>query len=360
MSKYRIDAVLTLTSPLHVSEVESGYWNANEGRWTENGGHITTRTKRIPFATPATSASGDTEQAKNRFIAFLPGNSLRGVLRRCAAETIFDALQARQEKCSLELYHVLMCGAHSRTPDKSATILDCVESGKNPFASLFGGGPKMLRGHLSIGNAFPITPDTVQAMLVPDHLAELATANFVTAVMIDSPVDDIMRPRGGVPSILVDPEKEISAWLAKLQDSSDRKSRGEEGKKVSLAGPHGREVIIPGVRLHSDILLDSSFGGDAAFGLFVVALARFANRAQIGGGNRIGLGRFVLNATAHAEDGTTISLLHNAGQGFTPNLSEEKVSLAVAAWEEFAKTLTAEKLERAFLLNRGSSSNKGA
>jgi CRISPR type IV-associated protein Csf2 len=355
MSKYRIDTTFTLTSPLHISEPGTNYWNPETFRWASSnagGGIPCTRTKNMPLATIA-EAGDEGEKVFNRSLPYIPGNSLRGMLRRAAAEDLFEALKARGEKIDLDLYHVMLCGAVSASPEKAATITEALESGKNPFASLFGGGPKFLWSRLSVGNAFAITPETLKAGLVPERLAaESAAARRVSAVVIETKVDDIMRGQRSVPSVIENAEQEIQKWIALLDDSRAKKNSGEDSKKVGIAGIHSKEVVIPGTRLHAEHILDTSFAGEATLGGFIAALVRVANDQRLGGGARAGCGRFVLNASARNGDGGAFPLLMAADGKYQPNLGSKVVAAAVSEWQSFTQNVTAAQLAQVFSIDK--------
>jgi len=361
MQKFRISSIFTLRSPLHISEPGQNYWNPNKLEWASSnagGGFPCTRTKRMPLATLAESADGNNQQQWNTSLAYIPGNSFRGALRRNPAKIVMDALQARKELGNLDLYHTLMSGAPSPVPGKAATVSESVEAGKHPFASVFGGGPKFIWSRFSVGNAFPVTKATLAAQLVPASLSNIAAIDRITAVVIESRVDDIMRGGSELPTFIKNPEAEIAAWIKRLGDSAARRDAAkanpeleDDSKKAGLAGVQCKEVIIPGVSLHAESILDTSFAGEAALGLVVLTMARFANLQRIGGCSRVGFGRFGFAVMARNGTGGDFPLLTSHDGVYAPNLANNTVATAVAAWEDFAKTITVSKLMEVYSLN---------
>lgn len=344
MSKYKIDTILTLVSPMHIGEPGLAYWNHDNRRFQADG-LVCARTKHLPVA-----ASAEAADEREGHTPYLPGNSLRGALRRCAGEIMFDIFGKRGEKVGLDLWHVIMCGAASPSPEGSANITETVKAGKHPFVSVFGGGPKMVWSRLSMGNCFPITPLTLGANLVPARFTDLATGNATTAVTTTTTVDDIMRGFRCDPTIIKDAETEIAKWLALLDESRRKKDADEEGKKKSLAGIRCKEIIVPGVKLHGDHRLDTSFAGPSALGLFILALARLANNQRIGGGARDGHGRFILNATACNCVGGSFDLFVCEDGVYSSNLANATVAEAIDAWGKFAAKTKASDLSDGFLL----------
>jgi CRISPR type IV-associated protein Csf2 len=350
MPRYKIETVINATSPLHISEPGQHYWNPNTRSFASsnaNGAFPVTRTKSLPVAN---SNGGDNEESGGRkLIPYYPGNSLRGAIRRAAGELVFKALERRGETISFDLYHIILCGAASASPDKSATITEAVEAAKHPFAGMFGGGPKLIHGRLSIGNSFVITKETV-GRLVPTSMTDMgATSPWVTAVMIDTHVDDVLRGTGRVPTVVEDFEKHVADWIGKLAESRTKRDADDDSsKKLGIATIMGREVIIPGTRLHGEHFVDTELAGPAMLGLFVLALAGFANAQRLGGGARNGCGRFTLTAAATGPDGESVELLLNSDGNYVPNKAQPLVGEAIAAWEKFANTISAAQIAQVF------------
>jgi CRISPR type IV-associated protein Csf2 len=357
-TEYHIDTLLTLISPLHVTVPGNSYWNPETSQWqstNNNGAWPTARTSSMPLATTAPVNGDETEGGKkpSRYeIAFYPGNSFRGGFRRCAAEIVFEILQSLGETIPFDLYHVMMCGSAASSPEKAATVAESAAAFKNPFAALVGGGPKFIHSQFLAGNFFPVTRDTLAAHMVPAQFSEYCvSSSWITDVLTNVKVDDILRGTGRVPTIVKDIDAEIIKWVKALQDSKDsRDAKDEATKKVGLATIYGKEVIIPGVRLHASHVLESAFNGEAILGLTALALAKFANKQRIGGGAREGFGRFVMQCTARNGTGGSFELVRFADGVYSANVLNERVASAVSAWEKYATTLTAAQLMKDFML----------
>lgn len=94
----------------------------------------------------------DKNQSRHE-IPFVTANSIRGQLRRAAANIVLEALN---QPVTRALFSVLTSGKASRkdvglVPTTRATV----DGGKNVFAGLFGGGGYMLPSRYSIGPLIP-------------------------------------------------------------------------------------------------------------------------------------------------------------------------------------------------------------
>jgi CRISPR type IV-associated protein Csf2 len=368
MPKYTIDTLIRLTSPLHVTEPSDGYWNPYTENFTSGSAPGAERfpCARIPYMPLARSTEGGAEKSSGVRVPVFPSNSARGKLRRCAAALVYAALRARGEKISLELYHVLQCGAASASPDGSATVSETARAAKHPVAGLFGGGPKLVWGHLSVGIAYPVTPDTLGDQ-VPEQFEAHCVKGKLTHVAHITKVDDILRGTGNVPTIIENPEEAIAKWLAFLGASNKNKEKAVTGtdakaatkaedkagdKKRHLATLAYKEFVIPGVTFHAAHIVDADLIGDAGMGLFILALIGMANEQRIGGGYRDGFGRFTMQAFGRVigDGASSFDLITSSNGVYAPNMQDATAARCVQAWEEFSKTLTAANVASVFSL----------
>lgn len=354
--KQTIDLLFTLVSPLHITDPGQVYYNPDTRRLTAGQTAFPcSRTKTIPLPAArieraAAGAGGEeAEDTKRQTVPYIPGNTLRGGLRRAAARLLNEALEKRGEQVSFDLQHILLCGSASASPDGFCAVTEAVAAAKHPFAGLFGGGSKLIWGRSSIANAYPVTAATIEAGLVPESYAEHSPASgWLTTVLTYAKVDDFLRGTARVPTVVANFAEEIQKWTAALAASREKRdSKDANSKKLGLATVFAKEVVIPGAKFHSSHQLDTEFAGPAMLGLYIVALARFANEQRLGGGWREGLGRFALSASLRDGNGG-VEILTTQGDEYAPNTAVPAVAQAVAAWQEFAETVTARSLDEVF------------
>ena len=366
MPKYTIDILIRLLSPVNISEPGGYRYNFTTDRWTydTNGTWPGKRTKAFQVAVPASEmASGDGASGVKR-LPILPGNSLRGALRRCAGNLVMDAIIARGETFSFDLYHILMCGAASSKPDGSTTVSFATQAAKNPMAALFGGGPQMVWSRSSTGIAFPINALTIALGFVPASLAIHSVGNNdLTATVMDPRVDDILRGNSSVQlGGIADLDNAIMKWVrftaegSKAREGAKKKAKGTQSAETASAAEQrglqslsATEYLLPGLTFHSRDILDTDLPGPAMLGLYILARAASANTNRLGGMWRNGFGRYTITATARRPGGSTFELLSVTNETYAPNLAEDEVRNAVEAWQDWARSVcSAAVMEAAF------------
>jgi CRISPR type IV-associated protein Csf2 len=283
---------------------------------------------------------------------------------------LFELLAARGEKLSLDAYHVAMCGAPSGIPDgETMKISEAFAAMSHPYVGIFGGGRRFTRSCLSVGEGWPVHPLTLAAGLIPDSMREQAVAhkkrgqanydtNWLTHNLFSTKKDDVLTFTNGMMNVIEDAEAAVSAWNARLGESRDRKKAAEKaakdgtdaeadnGKKISLAGVHAHEVVLPGVTFHSRLLVDDSLVNAAGLGLLIHSIIRFANTGQHGGRKQVGMGRF--NLASATINGAALVALAPDGT-VEPCVDTEIVGKACDAWAAYATTVTAANLTAVLL-----------
>jgi hypothetical protein len=197
-----ITGSLTTLSPLHIAgfdeaqpQLAGGFWQAGE---TGRGAKVTA-VQRLPIVraqpddtlapdalvsavadeTDAALVDGSAETPAARIpwteqtrvdIPVIHATTLRGALRRAAADVVKDALIARGETLSLPAYQALQSGAPNATGNarEGVDVALTYEAGAHPFVGIFGGGAHLFRSHLVVTTAVPpLDHPVVQAMLPP-------------------------------------------------------------------------------------------------------------------------------------------------------------------------------------------------
>lgn len=358
MHTHRIDKLITAISPLTISD--PGAYKASVGSYFvgDTGDFPTSKTKTLPFVGT---------EGKLAFVPYLPGTSLRGALRTCAAEVAMRRLKENgQMSKGREVYYCIMSGSASASPDGNPpSLTESIFAAKNPFVGGFGGGPKLVWGRIMVGHAVPITGETIHAGMVPiDYQQEASASPRLTDVVWSVKKDPMRMNRGKLPIIIENPEKVIAEWLGELAASKDTrekeqaaakeaKARGEKAeegsKKTDISTVYGQNIVIPGTKFFARDYLDTELAGVKMLGLYALGLAAFANEQRLGGGAARGNGRFLITATCSTPSGETFPVLEVVDGMYRPAKSAP-IQAAVAEWDQWSATATMADYEKAFSL----------
>lgn len=220
----------------------------------------------------------------------VPGNSMRNLLRRSALNTIFGQLRGH---ASLDIgaYAAACTGSASGNPEGVRAGFDeTVSIRKHVFLGLFGGGPRMIKGRLSVDSMYPIVKQA--SRLIGEGYEER---------MISGPILDVVWMRRVDPIETIDVEEDaalikdapsaITAWSVNNEKNrSKARRKGKDAESEEGADARGlnafnaHEVVVPGVDWVWNIHLDNPT--EAQVGLVLKAIHDIAkNRMQIAGGH---------------------------------------------------------------------------
>ncbi|OJY94338.1 MAG: type IV CRISPR-associated protein Csf2 [Lysobacterales bacterium 63-13] len=311
---------------------------------------------------------------RRRQIPFITANSVRGLLRRCAADRVMDALDT---PISRQLFHCLTRGAASRSGiGAEPTVEGLVEGQRNVFAGLFGGGPYMLHSRYGIGPLLPavswlghILHPSVrdQAINVENLTYRDADGNVrdigLTTEIILTGKDDLMAGKGQ--DRIENYQQSLSEWLAHVTDGREAKAKKKAAEKVAkaegtqldaaaaagassdLMGFNFIEAMLPGTPLQFWLRL-KPLATDAQVGLALMAVRDWANRNEVGGASARGFGRFEARLALY-DDATQVSpAIFRPGDHATSYELSDDVAVYVAAAEKALSELTIEALEKAY------------
>lgn len=350
--KKKIDLVITLLTPFTSATPEKAYYDFDTRRfgYTKTGGFPCIRTARMPFALSQGIAE-DENEAKPNYSGhpIIPVNTLVGILRREASSMIAEHLAASGEKMSLDLFHILDCGAHSGQPDKINSVELMKKSISHPYLGTFGGGPQMSPRFYSITNGIPITEELIQNGFVPDYLSERQPAqNFrsLTKVIHTRRVDSVLNYSAvEAVNVIENYEESVKVWIESIE--KNKKDREDGASKNSLLSITTQEVVIPGVAFHSVVEFDPRGPGEAGFGLFLHALKGLSKRA-IGLKVANGFGKIRLEAFVH-ENGARLPIFDGDGDF---NSGCDTVTEALDAYAEASSSITVDSLNSLFKLEK--------
>jgi CRISPR type IV-associated protein Csf2 len=236
-------------------------------------------------------------------------NSVRGLTRRACGGVIMRELERSENKISKNLYLSIMRGSFARTgiAKGGATYQQLIAEQDHLFAGLWGGGAYMYPSKISgTRDLFPMI--TATKFMFPQRYQEYCInvpASKLIARTMMAPRDDLNNlPEYDVIENASDAYMEhMAAKFGANKAKKDQKAASKaEGKKVKIGTAikspdldnYGEiESVIPGTPLYLGYTLKDVT--DAQIGLFLSAVALWADRNVIGGGSARGRGSFSAN-----------------------------------------------------------------
>jgi CRISPR type IV-associated protein Csf2 len=303
----RIDGVLTLLSPLHISDPGEGWrYNPKSGYLIAGDssiGYPATRTRALEFIL---EEMRDDDGILPVRIPVLPANGLRGRLRRCAAREVEDVLLLdHEERMSLNAYQALHCGAVSGTPRGDAADVATMRAMRsNVFVGLFGGGARMVPSRLRVSNGLAAVTGLVGLGAIPDGLVgdgiptRSAFRLFHVVPLVRN--DDAGTYRDARAEVVIrDYDQEmLRAFAEDTQRRQKRKSQAEEvdngGDKLQrgVRAISAIETVAAGTPFY--VRFDLPRATQAQAGLLLMALQRLVRQEDggLGGKAATGYGAF--------------------------------------------------------------------
>lgn len=368
----RIELLLTTTSPLHIASGEQGYradptkpYAVRDTRDNATGTFPVTTVFKMRVPVPPQNEAGeyDGEAASRGGTIRIPAispNNLRGRLRRMGARAVFEAIQARGQKISLDTYHGMMCGAVTAQPSGSLTVSEAMTAGRHPFLGVFGGGPRLVQSAHTTTTLYPVTPQVLDLGLVPRIHADRSVGEKVgdlTQIIYFRRCDDALMFSDSYTQIIVeDYAKSVEVWQDLLEGRARKKKSAEasedEQKKMSLQGFSAIEVVPPNVTFSGILTLDDDLVGKIGWGLYLDAIRRFGVGQRLGGWSRNGFGGFTLTASLIGSNGRRQSLFAPGENGCELATSDPEIKDALAAWADYAAKIEAGELEEFYRLEK--------
>ena len=287
MPTYSIEGVLKLTAPLHVATPGERYvtldtlyvTHKKPDEQTEYTGITATTVYPVAVTEEDKLEAALPKDYRSPEVPVFPANDLRGRLRRLAAELIFDNLQARGQKISLETYHGMTCGAVTGQPTPGLDFDLATKSGVHPFLGLFGGGPRLVRSSLQISPAWAITSSTLSAGVIPNRYESdrVTDDGYLLKPLFFRRVDDALEFYSGTTSLTVRNYSEsVAKWLKDEGAQSADRDAGTTRSKLRIRTFSAVQYVVPGTRFYVDVRIDTSRTGPASLGLLIHKLARLA------------------------------------------------------------------------------------
>lgn len=294
-----VRGVISLTSELHVSAF--GDWTPVEAQGRADNTVPTAKKKiakfKIKRQIEADDDSSFVEQAptaKPTLIAYVAGNSVRGRLRRIAADKIKQALIEKDQGLKPNAYYLINCGSTSTQGAKGAySVLRHKQVRDDLFLGIFGAETDYM-SRLITPDIIPVLKETLELGMVP--------AEFESFVMPIEPYqmynvftltkkDDFIAQRDAMaPDVVIDYENAYHE-LAKdrLQNVAARKEDAAV-KKTDFENIISFEAVMAGTAMYFTVGARNIRPDQA--GLLISSIGELTHTRPLGGNARYGLGRF--------------------------------------------------------------------
>jgi len=350
--KIRIEGLATCASPLHIA-VPGDHRVDQNGKFVAN--QQATPCTRVQTMPVLSVEDGETQQT---YLPNIPANSVRGRLRRAAANLVQDALVSRGIQMTLQSYNCLRCGApHGYPAKKPPTLPETVAAHNHLFYGIFGGSPKMYRANVVTDTGFPVTAEAVAAGVVPDRYADRAVGRIekkgggsftpsLTSVIFSRRNDDaLMFNDPNAERVIANYAESVEDWreiasetVGDVADASDDQANGKGKAKKVFRGPQGfraMELVHPGtpffIRIEAELDL-------AQAGLFLQAVVGLQN-TPMGGQVRNGFGRLHWDLVVTLDDVPYRPYQRVSGEPVTLDTSDPAIAALVKACDDALDTL---------------------
>lgn len=221
----------------------------------------------------------------------VPSNSMRNLLRRSALDTVFGQLRGHST-LSVGAYAAACTGSASGNPEGTAATFDeTIRVRQHVFLGLFGGGPRLMQGRLSVDSMYPIIPDATR--IIGEGYEERMISGRILDVVWIRRVDPIAKPAiEDIEDLISDGKNAITEWSVKNFENQAKSAARRNGEADAESGDSERglnafnahEVAIPGIDWLWNIRIDNP--SSAQVGLVLKAISDIAERKmQIGGGH---------------------------------------------------------------------------
>lgn len=322
--------VIRLTSPLHVTAFTTGgkgarplgapvetmtmglarwYFVPRRGAATETAPKAAETPTTLEFIDDAAEpdapddAQGYYRQVR---IPFVPGNSIRGRLRRSAADLLERRAIESGAQYSPALFRLSRVGSTSAAGAKDAYDLDVHQQVyDNVFLGIFGAETDY-RSRLVTSDLVPVTQDTVDLKMVPESAvadrANMPPPMSGRRALIDTTTmakrDDFKRLDDPMaPEVIRDYRNQYDEWTQSfLRARSD-----SAAKKMDFDNIFSFEVVPAGTRLYFNINAQSLL--PSQIGFLLLAIEDMAHTRPLGGMGRQGFGRWFADALSLTVDG---------------------------------------------------------
>jgi len=305
------------------------------------------------------------------YIPYVPGNDIRGRMRRQGAAGILDVVKP----VNISLYQLLNCGSRSTVPDGGSDSVKYILMARDDlYLGVFGGGQRLAKSGMQVRSMVPVNMATIQVGMVPEEyideiqvyatrakgddgeLKPMKDAPHCTHSFTFTKVDDVLRCNDmNAPNLIENYETDAVAYAQSVNEEggkikAEKKSAEQalaakrKGEDVTIAAPEDKtkktslgnmikvEAIVPGTPMYLRIDFDD-FLTDAQVFFAAHTLAEVFNGA-IGGWGRVGFGRMKPNKMKYINGkNTPLFVCENGVYAANPALPGSEAAMeALAAY----------------------------
>lgn len=269
-------------------------------------------------------------------VPMIQANSVRGLLRRCAADVMYAELEKARETISRGVFNSVSRGAASRTGLQSggATFQQHIKARDHQFVGLFGGGGFMFHSSFRLERdlvpaieAFaPLFCSRLRAMSVPLAVKDLYDSRVLF------PRDEFAQLPEVATRVVDDVATSYAEHMTNKESQSAAKKSGEADKKDDLNNIANVQGIAAGVPLAFGLSTQDIHPYQA--GILLRAVLAWANENSLGGGASRGWGSFIPQIALMVDGKEVVS---NIFTGDAPDLQfvkTDEIDQMLAACDE--------------------------
>lgn len=228
-------------------------------------------------------------------VPVIPGNTMRNLLRRSILNNLVLPHIEGRDKLSIGAYAAAFSGNATGRPEGVATFDEIVANRRHVFLGLFGGGPRMMQGRLTVDTLYPIHRDALR--VIGEGYEERIVSGDITDTVWLRRMDPILATRDeNAQDVIEGGRAALTQWaIDGLAASAAKRSKKETGEEAEGDDPRGlktfnaHEVVIPGIDWVLKIDLDKPT--PAQVGLVLAGINKMAEM-PIAGGFSKGYGKF--------------------------------------------------------------------
>jgi len=342
--KVKVSGVITLTSPLHISDPEKGWrFDVESGRVkrVQKGGFSCTATRTESFR--CQQAVTETNPIGRVRLPIIPAQGIKGNLRRAAEKIVENSFIDRGMRMKAVLYQAMRTGAVTGRPDGSIPPLDVAKSRREHFfAGLFGGGTQMVPGWLYAKDGRLFADCYIENGAVPDGLSEQISSAYSYQLLEGRPIirkDDFMQ---GVdpdaPSHIEDYDDYMITQIEEITKRRASKKSGDEDSdgSRSLQSISYVETVIGGTEFYFEVGANNI--NEAQAGMLIESLAAWLSSAKLGGKSGVGFGSFTHDLSVQVDDTLYQGVFGDETSPISANCPDEILTLTSAMYDALENT----------------------
>lgn len=262
-----------------------------------------------------TEGAGEAEHRVNAVrVPYIPGNSVRGRLRRSVVDMLKRSILTRGGRLSRDDYYLMTLGSPSTQVSKGHYSVERHQSVYEDLLLGIFGSTTDYSSRLCTPDMVPILTETLACGIVPQRYESFVMPCKAWQLLAEFTLttkDDLLHQKDEYAPMLVEDYAAVHADVVKatvnhaLGKAAKENGETPEAKKQTRDNIIGYEAIIAGTRFYCTV---SARGlTEAQVGVLALGLGAMAQQRPLGGNVRYGLGRvsgpldMVLDGQRHRE-----------------------------------------------------------